>query len=291
MAGAGIKVINKRIRSVKSTQQITKAMKMVSAAKLRRAQERLMAARPYSTRLRRLLQHLAEAGGEGHALFEQREVRRRLFVVVTSDKGLCGAFNMNVIRAAHREIDASIDAGVETSVYAVGRKALDYFRRRDYNVVAGHDDFGGAASDDKARTITDLIVKLFLERDVDEVRLAYAEFVSTMTQRSAVHTGLPISPPETPETEDEDAAALDYIWEPNREAIYAALLPQYLRNTVYIMLCESYASEHGARMTSMSAATQNAGEMIDALTLQRNRERQAAITQEISEIVGGANAL
>jgi F-type H+-transporting ATPase subunit gamma len=288
VAGAGIKIINKRIRSVRSTQQITKAMKMVSAAKLRRAQDRLLAGRPYSSKLRQLLQHLAETGGEGHELFEQREVRSRLFVVVTSDKGLCGAYNMNVIRAAKAEIDASIEAGVETAVYAVGRRARDFFKKRGYEVVASHADFGGAASDDKARLVTKFVVTGFVDGTFDEVRVAYAEFVSTLTQRPGVHTVLPITPPET---EGEDGAALDYIWEPGREAIYAALLPQYLRNTVYIMLCEAFASEHGARMTSMSAATKNAGEMIDALTLQRNRERQAAITQEISEIVGGANAL
>jgi len=290
VAGAGIKIINKRIRSVKSTQQITKAMKMVSAAKLRRAQERLLAGRPYSSKLRQLLQRLAEAGDGGHPLFEQREVERRLFVVVTSDKGLCGAYNMNVIRAALAEIDASIEAGVETSVYAVGRKARDFFRKREYDVVASHDDFGGSASDDKARRVTEFVVQRFGDGEVDEVKLAYAKFVSTMTQRPAVQTVLPITPPEKTD-EEEDAAALEYIWEPGREVIYAALLPQYLRNTVYIVLCEAFASEHGARMTSMSAATKNAGEMIDALTLQRNRERQAAITQEISEIVGGAIAL
>lgn len=292
MAGAGIKVINKRIRSVKSTQQITKAMKMVSAAKLRRAQDRLLAGRPYSSKLRKLLQHLAETGGEGHPLFEQREVARRLFVVVTSDKGLCGAYNMNILRAAKAEVDASIAAGVETSVYAVGRRARDFFRKRDYDVVKSHDDFGGAASDDKAREVTAFVVDRFAAGEADEVRVAYAEFVSTLTQRAVVNTVLPISPPEAgEEDEEEEGPALDYIWEPGRDAIYAALLPQYLRNTVYIMLCEAFASEHGARMTSMSAATKNAGEMIDALTLQRNRERQAAITQEISEIVGGANAL
>jgi F-type H+-transporting ATPase subunit gamma len=290
MAGAGIKIINKRIRSVQSTQQITKAMKMVSAAKLRRAQDRLLSARPYSSKLQQLLQHLAEAGGDSHPLFEQRDVKSRLFVVVTSDKGLCGAYNMNVIKAAKVEIDASIEAGVKTSVYAVGRRARDFFVKREYDVVMSHDDFGGAASDDKARRVTEYVVTQFTEGEVDEVKFGYARFVSTMTQRPIVTTALPITPPEAMDDE-EDAAALDYIWEPNREAIYTALLPQYLRNTVYIMLCESFASEHGARMSSMSAATKNAGEMIEALTLQRNRERQAAITQEISEIVGGANAL
>ncbi len=289
MAGAGIKAINKRIRSVKSTQQITKAMKMVSAAKLRRSQDRLMAARPYSTKLQALLQRLAGAGSADHPLFEAREVSTRLYVVCTSDKGLCGAYNMNVMRAAHKAMDEDVAAGVAVQVLAVGRKARDYFRKRDFDVVQAHDDFGGQASDDKARQVTEFVQHRFLTGEVDEVRMAYAEFVSTLTQRPNIDTALPISPPEA--AEDDEGPALDYIWEPDKGAIYAALLPQYLRNRMYLTLCEAYASEHGARMTSMSAATQNAGEMIEALTLQRNRERQAAITQEISEIVGGAAAL
>ena len=290
MAGAGIKIINKRIRSVKSTQQITKAMKMVSAAKLRRAQDRLIAGRPYSGKLMQLLQRLAGAGSADHPLFEQREVKTRLYVVVTSDKGLCGAYNMNVIRSAETAMKADVEAGIAVQVYAVGRRCRDYFKKRDFEMVRSHDDFGGAASDKKARTITDFVVAQFLEGLVDEVRLGYAEFITTLTQRPTVGTCLPISPPEATE-EDETGVELDYIWEPNKEEIYAALLPQYLHNRVYIMLCEAYASEHGARMTSMSAATENAGELIDALTLKRNRERQAAITQELTEIVGGAAAL
>jgi len=290
VAGAGIKVINKRIRSVKSTQQITKAMKMVSAAKLRRAQDRLMAARPYSTKLQALLQHLAGSGSADHPLFEARDVKTRLYVVCTSDKGLCGAYNMNVMRAAQKVIDADIAAGVAVQIYAVGRRGSDYFKKREYDVVAFRDDFGGQATDDKARQVTDFVQHRFLSGEVDEVKLAYAEFVSTLTQRPNIVVGLPISPPEAEDGEHE-GPALDYIWEPDKAAIYAALLPQYLRNKLYLTLCESFASEHGARMTSMSAATQNAGEMIEALTLQRNRERQAAITQEISEIVGGSAAL
>lgn len=289
MAGAGIKAINKRIRSVKSTQQITKAMKMVAAAKLRRAQERLLAARPYSAKLTGLLQHLAETGGGDHPYFERREVARRLFVVVTSDKGLCGAYNMNVIRAAKAEIDAAVEAGAGVEICAVGKRARDFFAKRGYDVAASHDDFGGAASDDKARLVGEFAVKRFLDGEVDRVDLVYAEFVSTMTQRPKAAEILPITPPEA--DHDEDEAALDYIWEPGKEAIYAALMPLYLRNRVYIALCEAFASEHGARMTSMTAATENAGEMIEHLTLRRNRERQAAITQELNEIVGGVNAL
>ncbi len=288
MAGAGIKTINKRIRSVRSTQQITKAMKMVSAAKLRRAQDRLVSARPYSRKLSELLQRLAESGDAGHPYLERRAVQRRLVVVVTSDKGLCGAYNMNVMRVAQRAADASIAEGRPCAVYAIGRKARDYFRKRGYDVVAAHDDFAASASDDKARRVADAVVKMFTDGEADEVLLAYAAFVSTLTQRPALDTLLPVAPPKA---DAGKVAAVDYIWEPGRDALFAALLPQYLRNRVYITLCEAFASEHGARMTSMSAATENAGELIEALTLKRNRERQAAITQEISEIVGGANAL
>jgi F-type H+-transporting ATPase subunit gamma len=289
VAGAGIKTINKRIRSVRSTQQVTKAMKMVSAAKLRRAQDRLVSARPYSHKLAELLQRLAESGDSGHPYLERRAVHRRLVVVVTSDKGLCGAYNMNVMRVAQRAADASIAEGRPCAIYAVGRKARDYFRKRGYDVVAAHDDFAASASDDKARLVADAVVKMFTDGEADEVLLAYAAFISTLTQRPALDTLLPVAPPAG--GDDAAKAAVDYIWEPGRDALFAALLPQYLRNRVYITLCEAFASEHGARMTSMSAATENAGELIEALTLKRNRERQAAITQEISEIVGGANAL
>ncbi len=289
MAGAGIKIINKRIRSVSSTQQITRAMKLVSAAKLRRSQDRLMAARPYSTKLRDLLQRLAGTGAADHPLFEERDVSRRLYVIITSDKGLCGGYNMNVMRTAQKAIDANVADGEEVEIYAVGRKARDYFTKRSYDVVVSHDDFGGTASDDKARKITEFVANRFLSGKIDDVQLVYSEFISTLTQRPGISTALPIVPPES--DEEDTGPALDYIWEPDKAAIYAALLPQYLRNRMYLALCEAFASEHGARMTSMSAATQNAGEMIESLTLQRNRERQAAITQEISEIVGGAAAL
>ncbi len=288
MAGAGIKAINKRIVSVKSTQQITRAMKLVAAAKLRRSQERLMAARPYSSKLMDLLGRLADAGGSSHPLFQQRDIKNRIVIVVTSDKGLCGAYNMNVIRKAQNLIDESVAEGIETSVYAVGRKARDFFAKRGYNVVVSHDDFGGAANDNQARTISDFVTTQFLSGEADDVKLVYAEFVSTMTQRPTIQQCLPIVPPEK---DEEKTGNLDYIWEPSKAQLYAVLMPLYLRNRFYIALCEAFASEHGARMSSMAAATQNAGELIDSLTLKRNRERQAAITQELSEIVGGASAL
>jgi len=294
VAGAGVKLLNKRIRSVKNTQQITKAMKMVAAAKLARSQGKMLAARPYSQKLTELMTQLAGKADISHPLFEVRPVQRRLFVVLTSDKGLCGSYNMNVIKLAQKEIDESVAEGVETSIYAIGRKAAVYFRKRDYDMFATHEDFGGEADAERGKMIGGTIVDSFLDASFDEVRTVYASFVSTMTQSPVSQPLLPIAPDQTPgggDAEHEDERAIDYIWEPSQEEMFAVLLPLYLRNRVFMTLAEAFTSEHAARMTSMSAATENAGELIGALTLQRNRERQAAITSELLDIVGGANAL
>jgi F-type H+-transporting ATPase subunit gamma len=295
LPGAGLKIINKRIRSVKSTQQITKAMKMVAAAKLQRSQGRMLAARPYSRKLTDLLEQLAGVASREetrHPFFEVREVKRRLLVVVTSDKGLCGAYNMNIIRLAQKVADESRAEGVETDLYAVGKKARDYFRRRGYTLFHEHVDFGGEVSADRARDVGDRIVNSFLDQTFDEIRLVFAQFRSTVRQEPADFTLLPIAPGEE-EIKEEGGTqtATDYIWEPNQESIFRLLLPLYLRNRIFMTLSEAFVSEHAARMTSMTAATDNAGELIDALTLKRNRERQAAITSELSDIVGGAAAL
>lgn len=289
MPGAGVKILNKRIRSVKSTQQITKAMKMVAAAKLNRSQGRMLASRPYSQMLTRLVQMLSNAAQEGSPLFEDREVQRRLYVVVTSDKGLAGSYNINLLKLAHRAIDASKSEGVETEVVTVGKKSGDYFTKRGYTVRKRHDDFNGDATAERAQRLGDTLVELFLENTVDEVRVVYAEFRSTMIQRPVDRRLLPISVEETAAADD--AGEIDYIWEPSREVLLATMLPLYLRNRVLMTLMEAFTSEHAARMTSMTAATDNAAELIDALTLRRNRERQAAITAELLDIVGGANAL
>jgi len=290
VAGAGVKLLNKRIRSVKNTQQITKAMKMVAAAKLQRSQGKMLAARPYSRKLTDLMQQLAAKADIEHPLFAVRPVEKRLFLVITSDKGLCGSYNMNVLKLAHKAVDASVAEGVETAVYAVGRKAADYFRKRGYTIFKSHADFGGEANSERGRMVGDTMVNAFLEGDFDEVRVVYSQFVSTMTQRPAELPLLPIAP-DAVEGDDEGKAGQDYIWEPSQEELFGVLLPLYLRNRVFMTLSEAFTSEHAARMTSMSAATENAGEMISALTLQRNRERQAAITSELLDIVGGANAL
>jgi len=294
VAGAGVKILNNRIRSVKSTQQITKAMKMVAASKLQRSQGRMLAARPYSQKLTELMQQLAGKADISDPLFEVRPVRRRLFLVVASDKGLCGSYNMNVLKLAQKAVDASIAEGVETEVYAVGRKVAVFFRKREYKVFASHEDFGGQVTSEEGRTVGVNAVDAFVGGTFDEVKVVYSSFVSTMTQRPVEKLLLPIAPEDAgagEEGEGPEEAGQDYIWEPDQEAIFAALLPLYLRNRVFMTLAEAFTSEHAARMTSMSAATQNAGEMIEALTLQRNRERQAAITSELLDIVGGANAL
>jgi F-type H+-transporting ATPase subunit gamma len=287
--GAGVKILNKRLRSVKSTQQITGAMKMVAAAKLNRSQGRMLSARPYSQMLTRLVQMLSSAAEGGSPLFDTREVQRRLYVVVTSDKGLAGSYNMNLLKLAHRAVDASKAEGVETELVTVGKKSGDYFSKRGYTVRKRHDDFNGEATAERAQRLGDALVELFLEGTFDEVRVIYAVFRSTMIQRPTDRRLLPISVEET--AAGEEASAPDYIWEPSREVLLATLLPLYLRNRLLMTLMEAFTSEHAARMTSMTAATENAAELIDALTLRRNRERQAAITAELLDIVGGANAL
>ena len=290
MAGAGVKLLNKRIRSVRNTQQITKAMKMVAAAKLQRSQGKMLAARPYSRKLAELMGQLAAKADIAHPLFETRPVAKRLFVVITSDKGLCGSYNTNLLKVAHKAVDESVAAGIETAVYAVGRKGADYFRKRGYNVFHAHTDFGGDMNADRGKLVGDRVVRAFLEATFDEVRVVFAQFFSTMTQRPVDLPLLPIAPEATPGA-DQAKAGQEYIWEPSQEELFAVLLPLYLRNRVFMTLSEAFTSEHAARMTSMSAATENAGELISALTLQRNRERQAAITAELLDIVGGANAL
>jgi F-type H+-transporting ATPase subunit gamma len=273
VAGAGVKLLNKRIRSVKSTQQITKAMKMVAAAKLQRSQGKMLAARPYSQKLTELMTELAGKAEISHPLFDVRPVQN----------------------VAQKAVDASIAGGAATRVYAVGRKAADFFRKRGYDVFASHVDFGGEANSERGNLVGNAAVQAFLDHTFDEVRIVYASFVSTMTQTPIDVPLLPIAPDAMAADDDEDADALtgdqDYIWEPSQEEMFATLLPLYLKNRVFMTLSEAFTSEHAARMTSMSAATENAGEMIDALTLQRNRERQAAITSELLDIVGGANAL
>jgi len=290
VAGAGVKLLNKRIRSVKNTQQITRAMKMVAAAKLQRSQGRMLAARPYSHKLAELMQQLAGQAEIEHPLFEVRPVANRLFVIITSDKGLCGSYNMNVMKLAQKSVDASVEEGVATQIYAIGRKGAVFFRKRGYTMFNSHEDFGGEADSDRGHLVGNTAVDAFTDGTFDEVQVVFSSFISTMTQQPVLKPLLPIAPDES-DGEADDSAGQDYIWEPSQEAMFATLLPLYLRNRVFMTMSEAFTSEHAARMTSMSAATENAGELIEALTMKRNRERQSAITSELLDIVGGANAL
>ena len=292
MAGAGVKVLNNRIRSVQNTQQITKAMKMVAASKLQRSQGNMLAARPYSQKLTELMEQLAGKTDIADPLFEVRPIRKRLYLVIASDKGLCGSYNMNLLKMAQKAIDASIAEGVETQIYAVGRKSAEHFNKRDYTVFASNENFGGEINSERGSLVGNALVDAFVRGEFDEVRVVYASFVSTMTQKPVDLPILPIAPDQAIAGEEkENDRAVDYIWEPSQEEMFKVLLPLYLRNRVFMTLAEAFTSEHAARMVSMSAATDNAGELIKDLTLQRNRERQAGITADLLDIVGGSNAV
>jgi F-type H+-transporting ATPase subunit gamma len=276
--------IRRRIRSVKSTQQITKAMKMVSAAKLRRAQEAMFAARPYARKMLEVLNSVAaRADPEAHPLLVERGHDKVLLVVITADKGLCGAFNANIIRTAARFVAERGAGKVELGI--VGRKGRDAFKRRGIKVRTERVGVQTLRYS-IARELAQELIAAFTQGEVDEVYLVYNEFKSVIQQRIVVDRLLPIErralQPRQP--------GFDYIYEPEPAGIFKSLLPRHVEVQVWKALLESQAAEHGARMTSMDAATNNASEMIDRLTLYMNKVRQAAITKEIIEVVSGAGA-
>ncbi|HOQ08576.1 MAG TPA: ATP synthase F1 subunit gamma [Syntrophomonadaceae bacterium] len=288
MAGAGVREYKRRIRSVKNMQQITKAMKMVAAAKLRRAQERAEASRPYTDTLQGTLARLAAVAYDvRHPLLESREEIRKVgYIVITGDRGLCGAFNTNVIRAAIAAMDKD-ERNVQNGVIAVGRKARDFFKKRG-GVDAEFVNLGDNPSYADAREIGRYIMNAYENEELDEVYLVYGRFINVLRQVPTIDKILPIEPPPQEETEEK---YVDYIYEPSAEDILLTLLPRYIGSQIYHALLESKASELGARMTAMNNATENAGEIIDTLTLEMNKVRQASITDEILDIVGGAEAL
>ena len=279
--------IRRRIRSVKNTQQITKAMKMVSAAKLRRAQEHAFAARPYSALIRELLASVAsrlpETDGPIHPLLDRRPENRILLLLLTGDKGLCGAFNTNLIKASHTFLAGH--AAVRVELELVGRKGRDFYRRRDVPIAGEYVNVFAKVEHRLAREIAQKAIQRFVAEEIDAVYLLYNEFKTVMSQKLVVSPVLPLAaPPEAP------AGAVEYIYEDPPESILATLLPRYVEVQIYSAMLESAAAEHAARMTAMDAATTNASEMIDKLTLFMNRVRQASITKEIIEVVSGAAA-
>ena len=279
--------IRRRIRSVKNTQQITKAMKMVSAAKLRRAQDAMFAARPYARKMMEVLNSLAtRANPDAHPLLEEHGDEKVLLVVITADKGLCGGFNANIIRAAGRFLEEQQRGERKLELDLVGRKGRDFFRRRRYRVRSEHIGLFQALQFPAAQRIAQSLVKIYVEREVDRIHIAYNEFKTVIAQRVVVEQLLPIRKLEF----DPKEAPLDYLYEPSPGAIFDEILPKHVEIQVWRALLESAAAEHGARMAAMDAATNNAGDMIDRLTLYMNKVRQAAITKEIIEVVSGAGA-
>ncbi|MBC7325222.1 MAG: F0F1 ATP synthase subunit gamma [Moorella sp. (in: Bacteria)] len=275
--------LRRRIRSIKSTQQITKAMKAVSAAKMQKSQDQVIAARPYARRIREVLGRLAAfAQGVNLPLLEAREPEKVAFLVVTADRGLCGGFNANLIRRATQEVRKFNNV----SMVCVGRKGRDFFRRRGYHLAGQFVRLGETIRFTQAQEIARLVIEKYTAGEFDAVYLVYSEFVNVLVQRPTVVRLLPVEPPQ-----EGDKGYIDYIFEPSAEEVLKELLPLYVENTVFYALLESKASEHSARMTAMDNATKNAGEMIDKLTLAMNRARQTAITTEILEVVSGAAAL
>ena len=277
--------IRRRIRSVKSTQQITRAMKLVAASRLRRAQDRIFNARPYANQMLTLLSSLAARTEQRlHPLLAERPVEKVLLVLITSDRGLCGAFNTNLIRAAQNYLDGH--RGQQVSMIAVGRKGRDYYRRRPVKILSEQVNIFSRLEFSHAQTVANQIVDLYTRQEVDAVDFLYNEFKSILAQRVRVERYLPIKPMEPAKGE----ALIDYIYEQPAAEILNALMPRYVEIEVYRALLESQAAELAAKMTAMDAATNNATEMIETFTTNMNRLRQAAITREIIEIVSGAAA-
>lgn len=289
-----LKEVKNRISSVVSTQQITKAMKMVAAAKLRRSQDRIVQMRPFAQKLSYLLQNLSAAQGEGDTdrwYSDVREVKNVLIVVVSSDRGLCGSFNTSVFKGVLKLIEdkytAQHHAG-HVTILPLGKKGLDYFKKRDYPV---NNQFAEIFSDltfEQAGTVGEFLMKEFQEGRVDKIEIVYNEFKNVATQILRTEQFLPVLPPAEA---DDFATGPDYIYQPGQEEIMTGLVPKSLKVQLFKALLDSNAAENGARMTAMDKATDNAGELLKQLRLTYNRTRQAAITTEILEIVGGAEAL
>lgn len=290
---ANLKDIRRRVRSVKNMQQITKAMKMVSAARLRRAQDRVIAARPYSKVMTRVLRSLAKrAEGYSHPLLDPRGDENYLYVLVTADKGLCGAFNGNVIKAASSFVREHADKSVR--MIPVGRRGRDFFRRRNFEMPA---EYVGVTAKQvtfaSAQEIADAILTAWNDESlaIDKVFLAFNEFRSVLSQRVVVDQLLPIGAfDETRDDAASDESGVDYIYEQETDQIFQRLLPKFIETQIFHALLESVAGEHGARMTAMESASKNASDLISRLTLHANRVRQASITNEIIEVVSGAQS-
>ncbi len=288
----GLKEIKRRIGSVKSTKQITKAMKMVSASKFRKALVRITELKPYAEKMGQVLSNLACTVEEGHPLLLARPSKKVEIVVLTGDRGLCGAFNTNVMKVAMNQIKETQKAGKEISISAIGRKGADLFRRRKFTVRGRWVGLSGRATYADAQTIAKDIIENYMNETFDEVQLVYTEFKSQAVQKVTVRQLLPLSPMNTaacpPDKADDKG---EYILEPSQQAIFERLLPKNVEIQIFRAILDAQASEEAARMMAMENATKNANDMIKKLTLQYNKARQASITKELMDIVGGVEAL
>ncbi len=296
MAGGQERVLRRRIKSVQSTKKITKAMELIAASKIVKAQARVAAARPYAEQITEVIRNLAAAGagaggGNGNPLISPREeVRTVGFVVVTADRGLAGGYNSNVIRAAERSLQAEQAKGRGYSLILVGKKGLNYFRFRGYDIDAHFEGFSAEPSYENAREVAAEVVKRYQDGDIDQVELAYTQFLSVATQRVEVRRFLPLETDAITETTDQGPQA-DYEFEPAPESILEAIIPRYVESRLFAAFLDAAASEHAARQRAMKAATDNADELIKVLSRSMNRARQDSITTEIIEIASGAEAL
>ena len=290
MAGGKERVLRRRINSVQSTKKITRAMELIAATRVAKAQDRANQARPYAEQITGVIQDLAEGGANvDHPLLRKAEqVRKVAFVVITSDRGLAGAYNSAVIRAAEREVMALRTEGADYSLILIGKKAESYFRFRGYRIDAAYNGMSDTPHFEDARRVAETVSDLFISEEVDQVELVYTRFISMATQRVAVRRFLPL---QTRERDTGGEALAGFEFEPSPEGVLASLLPRYVEARLFAALLDAAASEHAARQRAMKAATDNAEELITKLTREMNRARQDAITTEIMEIVGGAEAL
>ncbi|HEX6675885.1 MAG TPA: F0F1 ATP synthase subunit gamma [Actinomycetes bacterium] len=290
MAGQ-LRAIRRRIRSVQSTMKITRAMELISTSRVARAQQRVEQSRPYTSELTHALTSVASTEVSiAHPLLEQRpEVRAAAVLVVSSDRGLAGPYNANVLRTMEELLAKLRDDGIEPRLYVTGRKAVSYLRFRQRPIARAWTGFSDRPSFEQAEEVAQAMITAFLEEEVDEIHAVWTDFVSMMTQRAVAHRFIPLVVEET--TEAPQRAIPQYVYEPDAQGVLDALLPAYIEAQVFTAMLEAAASEHAARRKAMSAATDNAQELIESLTRDYNQARQAEITQEIMEIVGGAEAL
>lgn len=288
MASAELRQIRRRIRSIKSTMKITRAMELIAASRIVKAQQRVAAAQPYTDKMNEVIRNVAAAsGGASHALLDARTVGTAGVLAVTSDRGLAGAYNSGILRLAEARLIELRNAGLDTRVYAVGRKAQAYFQYRRYRIEQAFLGVTDTPGYGDARAIANVVMNDYAEEKVDSIEVFTTRYVSALTQKPVQWKLLPIEPPEV-ETE---RGAVGYTYEPNAERILSRLLPRYVEATAFGILLDASASEHAARRRAMKAATENAEELVRILSRQANQARQAEITTEISEIVGGAEAL